>query len=68
MRDRHTKYGIYEDEGIKYYLIVDSDKEKVEVYLLKSGKYEQQDYDVNQPFSFSFDEDCYANILFSEIW
>lgn len=68
LRDRHTKFGIYEEQGIKYYLIVDADKEKVDVYMLVNGKYEQQEYDANLPFHFSFEENCDANILFSEIW
>jgi Uma2 family endonuclease len=68
LRDRHTKYGIYEEQGIKYYLIVDVDKTKVEVYVLVNGKYELQEYDTNKPFFFSFEEDCNADILFSEIW
>jgi Uma2 family endonuclease len=33
-KDRITKYGLYEQEKIPYYLIVDLDKKLVEIYVL----------------------------------
>jgi Uma2 family endonuclease len=42
LRDRHTKYEIYEQQGVKYYLIVDTDKQTIEIYKLLNGKYELQ--------------------------
>ena len=69
LRDRHTKYGIYEEQGIKYYLIVDGDKEKIEIYKLVDGKYELQIHENNMAFPFLFDEEgCDIEIIFDEIW
>ena len=41
LKDRHTKYEFYEQQGVKYYLIVDADKKTIEVYELKGKVYEQ---------------------------
>ncbi|CAN5628132.1 hypothetical protein BH10BAC3_BH10BAC3_29120 [soil metagenome] len=41
LRDRHTKFGIYESAGVKYYLIVDAEKELIELNELQNGKYVQ---------------------------
>jgi Uma2 family endonuclease len=68
LRDRHTKFGIYESEGVKYYIIVDADKKLFEVYELKEGKYLRRDIPSNEPFNFSFDQDCNVNVLLNAIW
>lgn len=40
MKDRNTKYTLYENFGINYYVIIDPEKESVEIYRLgKDGKY-----------------------------
>jgi len=40
MKDRNTKYQLYETFGIKYYIIIDPDIEKIEIYHLNNdGKY-----------------------------
>ena len=39
VKDRNTKYDLYENEGIKYYIIVNPADESTEVYQLIEGKY-----------------------------
>jgi Uma2 family endonuclease len=39
LKDRHTKYELYEQQGVKYYLIVDTDKKTIEIYELIGKKY-----------------------------
>lgn len=56
LKDRHTKYEIYQQQGVKYYLIVDIDKKLIEVYQLKSDKYELN-APTNNPL-FILDEEC----------
>lgn len=41
LRDRNTKYNIYEMYGVKYYLIADCDKKTLEVFELTDNKYKQ---------------------------
>jgi Uma2 family endonuclease len=39
LKDRHSKYPIYESQGIPYYLIISPDTEEVEIYQLENGAY-----------------------------
>ncbi len=68
LKDRHTKYQIYQLQGIRYYLIVSPDTEDVEVYELDKGQYRliQKGHDFTHHFS--FEDDCTAEIDFGEIW
>lgn len=66
LKDRHTKYELYQQQGVKYYLIVDVDKKTVEVYELKSGKYELQPQN-NSPL-FNVDDDCIITPEFSKVF
>lgn len=67
LKDRHTKYYLYEQQGIKYYLIVDIDQEFIEMYELIDGAYQliQKGKDITHDFSF---DPCSATIDFKEIW
>jgi Uma2 family endonuclease len=42
-KDRNTKYNIYEQQGVKYYLMADVDKELVELFELMSNQYRSID-------------------------
>src|SRR3990170_8483137 len=39
LKDRHTKYSLYERQGIPYYLILSPETEEVEVYTLQANTY-----------------------------
>ena len=41
LRDRNTKYNLYEMYGVKYYIIADCDKKIVEIFELTDNKYKQ---------------------------
>lgn len=56
LKDRHTKYELYEQQGVKYYLIADVDKKTIEVYELKVKKYEQLSH--STPHHFVLANDC----------
>lgn len=68
LRDRHTKYSYYEQEGVKYYLIVDADNKKVEVFLLVNGKYLLQEPSDKGMCPFVFDENYGGVVNLGEIW
>jgi Uma2 family endonuclease len=68
LRDRHTKFDIYEAEGVKYYLIVDSEREFIEVYELVNGKYVRIEIIPNKSTGFTFDDDCKVTVNFDEVW
>ncbi|MDQ2863634.1 MAG: Uma2 family endonuclease [Bacteroidota bacterium] len=56
LRDRHTKFELYQQQGVKYYLIVDADKKSIEVYMLKDAIYTLQK--LNKSFTFHLDNNC----------
>ena len=68
LKDRHTKFSLYENFGIKYYMIVDEEKEEVEIYCLKNSKYILQKNPGSTPFIFLLDNDCKIEMLIKNIW
>jgi Uma2 family endonuclease len=68
LKDRHTKYEIYQQQGIPYYLIVDIDLKNVEVFQFdKSAKYKAVPLHQDENFSFELPE-CSFSLLFKNIW
>jgi Uma2 family endonuclease len=65
-RDRGIKYDYYEQEGVKYYLIVDIKKRNMEIYELIDGKYQLQSYE--KSFTFHLNDDCNITPQFENIW
>lgn len=68
LRDLNTKYEIYQKMKVKYYMIVDTDKETLDLYELKNKKYELVQHDYKQPFLFIFNDDCKIEVVLDEIW
>jgi len=67
LKDRHTKYSIYESQGIPYYLIISPDSEEVEVFKLNGGAYTLEQKGKNLTYHFNFGK-CSGAIEFKEIW
>lgn len=67
MKDRNVKYPKYEAEGIPYYIMIDTEKNNVEVYQLINGRYERQWLDQSKPYQFVLD-DCRFEIVFDSVW
>lgn len=64
IKDRREKFDIYQQQKVKYYLIIDPAFNKIEIFLLKNGLYEIAT--VNPP-SFTFDfPGCSAIVDFGE--
>lgn len=68
LKDRHTKLGLYEKQGIPFYLIIAPDTEETEVYVLKGNEYVLEQKGTTFTYRFQFTDDCFATIDFSEIW
>jgi len=68
LKDRISKFSIYENFGIKYYIIVDPEKKSVEIYLLKDSKYFLQKFSQEKVYVFSFDDDCNIEVILKNIW
>ncbi len=56
LRDRNTKYQYYQQQGVKYYLIVDADKKIIDVFVLRDGHYSLQQ--INNSYVFNLNDDC----------
>lgn len=54
LKDRNTKFSLYEFCGVKYYLMADPDTNSVEIYELTDNKYKQ----IFAPFHFTLTETC----------
>lgn len=68
LKDRNSKYFIYEEQKIPYFLIVDVNKKEVEVYHLEDGRYRLAEIPPATPYTFHFDKDCQVDILLDNIW
>ena len=67
IKDRHTKFDLYQSQRIPYFIIISPDKEEAEVYEIKDDEYNLIKSGTSFSYNFSF-EDCNANIDFNEIW
>ncbi len=66
LRDRNTKYETYRQQGVRYYLIVDTDKKIIEIYTLVNGEYQLQPF--SNTFPFLLDDGCEITADFAEVW
>ncbi len=67
IKDRNLKFNIYQSEGVKYYVIVDLEKKKAEVFELIKKTYKPVLKTKDKKFLFKLDG-CDANFDFSKIW
>jgi Uma2 family endonuclease len=68
LKDRHTKFDLYQQQKISYYLIVDIDKRIVEVYKLsKEDLYERLSFDAQKIFELDI-AGCRFGVVFENIW
>jgi Uma2 family endonuclease len=63
LRDRNTKYNLYELQGVRYYLIADTEKKLVEVFELTNGKYAPK-----HETYFRLTDECMINLDVFNIW
>jgi Uma2 family endonuclease len=68
LKDRHTKFNIYQSQKVRYYIIISPATEDVEIYKLdEAGAYMLTEKGRDIKYSFSL-EDCEAKIDFQRIW
>lgn len=64
----HTKFDIYQSQKVRYYLIVDADRELVEIYECVNGKYLRRELPGNEKAGFNFDDACVISVDLNDIW
>jgi len=43
LKDRHTKFEIYQEQGVAYYIIADANAKTHKTYMLVDGQYQEKD-------------------------
>ena len=66
-KDTTVKFSLYEQEGVKYYIIVNPDDEVAKVYRLHDGKYIKVVDATDEKVEFDL-EKCRIEIDFSKMW
>ena len=66
-RDEKTKFKLYQDEGVKYYIIVYPRDLKAKIYKLESGKYIKEGDFLTETYEFK-DLTCRALINFDNVF
>lgn len=64
LKDRNTKFNLYQAYGVKYYLIANVERKEIEYFVLKDNRYQQ----ANNLQEFHFSEACIVNINLSDIF
>lgn len=69
MKDRNNKFYIYQTQKIPYYIIIDVDKNEIEVYHLnEDAKYEPEKIAPGASYTFILDPGCTADVVLNSIW
>ena len=63
LKDKNVKYKLYELNGVKYYILVDTENKKVECYELINNVYQ-----LKRDFTFLLAEGCDVEIDFAVLW
>jgi Uma2 family endonuclease len=67
LKDRNVKKQIYLSQGVKYFLILDPQTKKIEVYELVNDEYFLKMVSPKN-FTFILEDGCKAKVDFSDIW
>ncbi len=66
-KDIRVKFKLYEQEGVKYYCIVDPDEKLVKIYQNYQGRYAKEADITDETFVFNI-KDCELSFDFAKIW
>lgn len=66
-KDKTVKFELYEDEGVKYYIIVNPDENVAKAYELKDGRYIKMIDATDESVKFELG-DCETTIDFGKLW
>lgn len=64
LKDRNIKFTIYQQYGVKYYLMADPDKKTLEAFELVNNQYAQ----MQEPFRFSLHKNCAVSLTEEQIF
>ena len=64
LKDRNTKFNLYQSYGVKYYLIANIDKKEIEYFQLIDNRYKQME----NPKSFQLTNTCSIEVNLAELF
>lgn len=64
LKDRNTKFNLYQAYGVKYYLIANIDKKEIEIYQLKDNHYKQ----IESLQQFQFSANCSVELNLKDLF
>jgi Uma2 family endonuclease len=67
LKDRNIKLKLYEEQGVKYYIIVDCNEKSAEIFEIINGNYQKVLETQNEKFLFNFTE-CQVDFEFKNVW
>lgn len=67
LKDRNTKFGLYESQKVRYYVLILRNSKHVIVYEMKDNQYREVFNSPDKTFQFSLGQ-CMADIDFAAIW
>lgn len=69
LKDRNNKFIIYQSQKIPYYIIIDVDKNEIEIYHLKEDdKYHLEKITPSELYTFHLDVGCAVELIPANIW
>lgn len=68
LKDRNAKFRIFENEGVKYFVLINQNSDLAQVYLLLNDKYQLVGEFENETYPFELNSDCTINFDFARIW
>ena len=66
LRDRNTKFQLYQQQGVKFYLLVDIEAKRIDVFEWIDGNYRLRE--VDNVHQYALEEDCRITPDFSAIF
>jgi Uma2 family endonuclease len=68
LKDLNSKFFIYEQQKVLYYIVVDPEKERLEIHSLDGESYRSVYSARTGEFSFQIHENCTIRVVFDTIW
>lgn len=68
IKDLNTKFFLYQGQKVPYYLIVDPEKETIEIYTITRENYQSVFLSKQGDFRFQLHDNCSIKIVFDSIW
>lgn len=64
LKDRNTKFNLYQSYGVKYYLLATVERQQVEVFILNGNRYQQAE----NISAFTFSNTCTIHVNLQELF